>query len=663
MYDSEITVMWSANASDCVALLQQSADGLDHQLRSCVGDLSDWLSDRPETPDEFYLTGLPALGKGFDQALSSMEVVQVVWPEVTQGGAYAIFRQLGDLLYARVRAAHSQMGSCTSCCTETPQLLAQAVQAFRQLVQLYGRLTVGYDPALLSDFRDSFIRRITSPVTHVGWNARLVALVTATILSDRCVAGFISDDAPHYCHHGPGAVAEKWEPGQKDLGLCGEYLLGASAYVSGMTPLVNPEAPWPPMWHGDSDMSEVGRSTPEDWFPPPSRVAFVPKDYRGPRVIAAEPCKLMWLQQGVSKSMKEWISHHWYGEVYNPSSQEPNRMAALNGSRSEMYATLDLREASDNVRLAHVLEAFEELPLLRALLLAVRNLRVQVDDSVLEPTTYALMGQGTTFVVMSVILGACIISRALERQVIGITRSMSFAGHVRYAAQKLGLLVFGDDVIVRSEYFALAKNALEDAGFPINLGKSCRSHFLESCGCHALFGYDVTTLRPRLLPGSSEGSLSSAIQIAQNFADRGMAASALSMLRYIRTRYNYVVPIVPSGASTCADLLASDLLYGWPGMVPVPASCLRRSSCYTLQVRIKRETTRKVGRPERSAYVQWLDATGHCRASCPPSLCSHRDLALWYRSHDELATTPVSRTGKIRSAWGDVDTRPVCLRD
>lgn len=103
-----------------------------------------------------------------------------------------------------------------------------------------------------------------------------------------------------------------------------------------------------------------------------SRLAVVPKDSRGPRIICMEPSEFMWLQQGLARKMMSHLEHHplTRGHV-NFTDQTINGKLALEGSKTGRWATLDMKEASDRISKNLVELLFDEVPILRSKLLAL----------------------------------------------------------------------------------------------------------------------------------------------------------------------------------------------------------------------------------------------------------------------------------------------------
>lgn len=163
----------------------------------------------------------------------------------------------------------------------------------------------------------------------------------------RLLAGMVFDHADFRNIrplHGPGAVSDakrgydKWSKlDSRSTRLCDKYY----------------------------PMSEWNVPTPE-WFDHRSasythsvcKLAIVPKDRRGPRVICTQPVGLMWIQQGQLRSLNKAIESSAIlktNRLINGEScssiqfndQTKNGSLALESSRTREFATIDLKDASD----------------------------------------------------------------------------------------------------------------------------------------------------------------------------------------------------------------------------------------------------------------------------------------------------------------------------
>lgn len=227
-----------------------------------------------------------------------------------------------------------------------------------------------------------------------------------------------------------------------------------------------------------------------------ANVLFVPKDSRGPRVIACEPSYNMWVQQAVRQAMQKCIESHWLtqGQV-NFDDQSVNQALCFVPN----MATLDLKDASDLISLDLVKSVFPT-SLLGDMLACrtkyavlpgpskARN-RWSVDESkIVRLNKFAPMGSALCFPTMSIVNFVAIV-----------------AGEYLYSRRPISqitkeVFVYGDDIVVPSEMARRAIASLHSVGLRVNEQKSfIGSRFLESCGEFALDGHSVRPLRRRQL--------------------------------------------------------------------------------------------------------------------------------------------------------------------
>lgn len=241
---------------------------------------------------------------------------------------------------------------------------------------------------------------------------------------------------------------------------------------------------------------------------PISRMAVVPKDSRGPRIISIEPKELMYLQQGVARELMYYIEHHAVtrGHV-NFENQEINGSIALSSSSTREYATLDLSDASDRVSLELVKYLFPTRVYKK--LAALRSQQVRLPGGVNLPLRkFAAMGSALCFPIESLVFWALAVGTVWKR-----------CGTFRRAASKV--YIYGDDIIVADEYALEVMETLERVNLKVNRKKSFHGSvpFRESCGVDGLMGHDVTPLRIRKLPPQrpSDGpAIASYLEYASN---------------------------------------------------------------------------------------------------------------------------------------------------
>jgi hypothetical protein len=276
----------------------------------------------------------------------------------------------------------------------------------------------------------------------------------------------------------------------------------------------------------------------------PAQVILVPKDSRGPRLISCEPLYNQWIQQGISRALVRHVErHHLTCCRVNFTDQQPNQHAALVGSLSGEYATLDLKEASDRISLGLVHLLFPDSFI--RVLESVRSQSTRLPNGkVIALNKHAPMGSALCFPILALSIWA-ILNAA--------------AGNDTDARERI--LVYGDDVIVPR---AFAPNAIEQLtwfGLVINQAKSCTEGlFRESCGVDAYSGINVTPTRLRVPPSSvpRPDHYVSWISTANQLYDRGWYSSYDYIVNELERIYG-PIPSEDMNIRSCPSVRAPSL--------------------------------------------------------------------------------------------------------
>lgn len=220
-----------------------------------------------------------------------------------------------------------------------------------------------------------------------------------------------------------------------------------------------------------------------------AKLIAVRKDSRGPRLICVHPCESIWIQKGLERSIVSSITRGrgsggpWPSGHVHFDDQTVNASLALSSSQDRLYATLDMKEASDRISEVLVQDLFgshyKYFGCCRAQKVTIPSLKDQevTDDNIYM---YAPMGNATTFPVQSLVFWAICVS-TLE------SLGCYNPGDV---------YVFGDDLVVPSEHCERIIYALETFGLLVNRNKTFwQGAFRESCGTDAFHGVNVTPLR------------------------------------------------------------------------------------------------------------------------------------------------------------------------
>ena len=220
-----------------------------------------------------------------------------------------------------------------------------------------------------------------------------------------------------------------------------------------------------------------------------ARVVLVPKDSRGPRLISCEPLEYQWIQQGLGRGLVNYLEHGspFTRGVVNFTHQEINRGLAKSSSATQRYSTLDLKDASDRVSLELVRRIFADTPDLLRALEACRTTETLLPNGEVVPLNkFAPMGSALCFPVEAYIFWVTIVSAVVA------------STHLPWQRVARQVYVYGDDIVIPTEWAYQSIHGLESVDLEVNMDKSCITGFFrESCGLDAYRGEEVTPTRIR----------------------------------------------------------------------------------------------------------------------------------------------------------------------
>lgn len=280
---------------------------------------------------------------------------------------------------------------------------------------------------------------------------------------------------------------------------------------------------------------------------PYCKLSAVPKDARGPRLIAPHLVSQMWMQQAVADRLcnlllrqDQWKKFHLpSGQMVSTiqfRDQSVNASLALFASKTLMYDTLDLSDASDRIPWALVCALLRGTRLLRDL----NSVRARsIVDGAREEKLYmhAPMGSACCFPVLSLvtwaIVAATIYVARNQREFVsqweiandrGVDMKDPFPFEI-HAADMPEVFVFGDDVVIPHGYLDCVSASLERFNLKVNLEKSYGGPggFRESCGCDAYKGAVITPVRLKVGGVSSVRDLVALIAHRNIVRQRGYA--------------------------------------------------------------------------------------------------------------------------------------------
>jgi len=396
-----------------------------------------------------------------------------------------------------------------------------AVKHLRQFLFMLYKLELPYSKA--SEQRVIANFKATELELELGGDTETRALLAAASYVVREVLqGF--DPKEIIPKHGPGSVAtgerleEKWVFSRLFKGIHRVYPY-YEYYLAGWGKELMDRLDW----YRSLERLETGVA----------KVVLVPKDSRGPRLISCEPLEYQWIQQGLGRKLVAHLesSRITQGKI-NFRDQEVNRELALESSRTQEYATLDLKEASDRVSVDLVRELFANNEDTLQCLLATRTTATRLPDGeVLPLQKFAPMGSALCFPVEALCFWSIAVAAVMRRY--------------RLPRQLVGsrIFVYGDDIIVPTDWSETVVQGLEACRLKVNAAKCCTTgSFRESCGMDAFKGVPVTPTRLKQpWVESRNGSTYAAwTAFANQMENKGYALCALLAWKKLENLYGFM---------------------------------------------------------------------------------------------------------------------------
>nr|QDH90973.1 MAG: RNA-dependent RNA polymerase [Leviviridae sp.] len=346
--------------------------------------------------------------------------------------------------------------------------------------------------------------------------------------------------------HGPGAVSERmknWEKSQFQF--------------------------WPDKLEALFPFEFCGKTIGSDRSRPSnhelaSRLICVPKTYKGPRLIAAEPASHQWCQQSILSFMNEQFGRHFHGYFIDLHDQRKSNDLVLEASRDRSLATVDLSDASDRLSCWTVERALRKHCSLLHHLHAARTrlLRddISKDPSFLRLKKFASQGTATTFPVQSLVFLIIALTASVEGE-ISWQKIWKLRNRVR---------VFGDDIILPTHGYEQLIRIMDILGLKVNMAKSyVKGHFRESCGVDGYKGYDVTPVKPKTLVADSPASCQAVVDTSNNLFNKGLWYASDSLTNTLPPRIRRGLRVVDrhdvgfSGLASCSGSDESHLKRRW----------------------------------------------------------------------------------------------------
>lgn len=465
--------------------------------------------------DGFLTIALPALCDAFDEGLSTGKFTCPPGFKKTRGGA--IPRLFSGMLC-------EVFDYITGTVLESPNL--HIVLMMREICRMFKKLQLDDDQVekLDRDAKMKFIKCEDACKEPLKLDSRKLYILDR--VCQYILPGIDSYDPREMeFKHGPGSVAESVTPNQKwsvvlrSLDALVDHGFDWFRYLSG---------------HGDDPISDVPLREQ-------AKLITVPKNSRSRRTITIEPCWKQFIQQGYNTLLRDHIKKdgilRWCLDL---NDQTPNQKLAIDGSRTDEWATIDLSSASDLLTEKLVRLVFRRKPNFLEGLLYGRSSELETDEGPIRLEKFAGMGNATTFPVQSVVFAVLAISALVE------DKEPSYRNVARVAKS---VRVFGDDIIVPTRHAHKVVEWITEAGLIVNLNKSfLKGNFKESCGVDAYLGVDVTPLyvrhHPLNISKRSPSILAHFVSLANSYFMRGHYEVADLCVRWVEEALGSRLPLV-----------------------------------------------------------------------------------------------------------------------
>lgn len=281
----------------------------------------------------------------------------------------------------------------------------------------------------------------------------------------------------------------------------------------------------------------------------PVKVTQVPKTLDSPRIIAEEPSYMMFMQQALWRELGPLLeSDPLVGPLLGFTDQTPNQRMARQGSVDGSLATLDLSDASDRVSNALVLAMCQNHPHFNEAVQACRSTRARVPGyGVLNLSKFASMGSALCFPFEAMVFLTIVVL------------AMESANNTRFSYRDIQSLkgkvrIYGDDIIVPTEYADCVSVLLERYGLRVNRRKSFwTGKFRESCGSDWFAGSNVRpVLARKLMPGTRSDAVEvvSTVSLRNQLYEAGFDRS----VKYLDLHLEKILKIYPYVSRTSSVL-------------------------------------------------------------------------------------------------------------
>jgi len=480
----------------------------------------------------FLTKALPALGDAFTQGIHTGRFVCPDGFKTVKGGAIPKF--LSGMLYEVFEPLTGELRDTAD--SGLIKCIREALYVFKKTQMPSEDELVLHKKAVAEFFRcDDTAGQVIIPDRH----DHLIGIVSRLVLS-----GLSSVPLEEIqFKHGPGAVYEGLKANQKWSALSDAikneafdvHTYGYGDFGVNLTELTERTIVTESK---DASFCSFGGASSRT-----ARLITVAKNSTSRRTITVEPMVNQFVQQGLNIVLREYIARcPVLSNCLALTDQSKNQHLALEGSRTGKWATIDLKSASDLLSIKLVESVFRHHGLFLDHMMNCRS--THIDSDIMSGqllAKFAGMGNALTFPVQSTCFAIVCIAAILDQWGLKPTQA-----RVRRAARQIR--VFGDDIIINSDYALQCVSWLESVGLKINRNKSfLEGNFRESCGVDAYKGVDVTPLYVRSRPDdqSTEPSAIGGLVATSNQAwMRGLYEFSAELAREVEERLGYALPLV-----------------------------------------------------------------------------------------------------------------------
>lgn len=381
-----------------------------------------------------------------------------------------------------------------------------------------------------------------------------------------------------------------------------------------------------------------------------ARLISVAKNSSSRRTITVEPMLYQFVQQGLNILLRDSISEcKILGTSLALSDQSKNQQLALEGSRFDNWATIDLKSASDLLSVSLVKSVFRHNPEFLRGMMECRSPFVECSNrDTLTLGKFAGMGNALTFPVQSICFAVVCYAAIMDSE--GTTptyrRLRRASRHVR---------IYGDDIIVSTRYAHQCVAWLQDVGLKVNVKKSFLSgNFKESCGVEAFRGVDITPLyikhQPESLTSASPSIIAGMVSLSNTMWMEGLYQASTWLRNEVEASLGRRLPLVSRDSG----------LLGWHSRQDTMEAskwCRRTHQLLTRGVALD-SVKRRDGLDDYPALLKWFLNT---RELSEEKLLSFHEGGYEFhksllpkpmaQAPDHLERTTMRYNNRIRSRW------------